>query len=192
MASDIHLRPELPKDLRFLLARYPREIWPAHGNLGAVARFWLERHAMFRELGAMLEQGLVDFRAEKLQGDMFQSWFAPRLQFMLSQLNHHHQIEDHHYFPLFRAAETRLVPGFDLLEGDHAAIHRLIIETAETANIFLRALASDPDARRRAGDGYAVVSGQLLHGLVRHLDDEEDLIVPLILERGEAALGMDF
>jgi hypothetical protein len=26
--------------------------------------------------------------------------------------------------------------------------------------------------------------------LVRHLDDEEDLIVPLILERGEDALGV--
>jgi hypothetical protein len=27
-------------------------------------------------------------------------------------------------------------------------------------------------------------------GLMRHLDDEEDLIVPLILDRGEDALGV--
>jgi hypothetical protein len=30
----------------------------------------------------------------------------------------------------------------------------------------------------------------LIQGLIRHLDDEEDLIVPLILDRGEAALGV--
>jgi hypothetical protein len=30
----------------------------------------------------------------------------------------------------------------------------------------------------------------LLKGLVRHLDDEEDLIVPLILDRSEEALGV--
>jgi hypothetical protein len=30
----------------------------------------------------------------------------------------------------------------------------------------------------------------LFQGLIRHLDDEEDLIVPLILDRGELALGV--
>ena len=39
-----------PDDLRVLIARYPREQWDAHANLGEMARFWLSRHAMFREL----------------------------------------------------------------------------------------------------------------------------------------------
>jgi hypothetical protein len=43
---------------------------------------------------------------------------------------------------------------------------------------------------RRASDNYADASGALLKGLLRHLDDEEDLIVPLILDRGEEALGV--
>jgi hypothetical protein len=43
---------------------------------------------------------------------------------------------------------------------------------------------------KRCGDDYAQASGGLLKGLIRHLDDEEDLIVPLILERGEVALGV--
>jgi hypothetical protein len=54
----------------------------------------------------------------------------------------------------------------------------------------LRALAADTDLLRRCGDDYAGASAALLKGLVRHLDDEEDLIVPLILDRGEAALGV--
>ena len=43
---------------------------------------------------------------------------------------------------------------------------------------------------RRCSDAYADSSGALIKGLVRHLDDEEDLIVPLILDRGEEALGV--
>jgi hypothetical protein len=51
-------------------------------------------------------------------------------------------------------------------------------------------LQSDADTLRRHGDDYADVSGLLLKGLIRHLDDEEDLIVPLILDQGEDALGV--
>ena len=46
------------------------------------------------------------------------------------------------------------------------------------------------DALKRCGDEYAQASGTLIKGLVRHLDDEENLIVPLILDRGEEALGV--
>ena len=114
----------------------------------------------------------------------------PRLQFLLEQLNVHHQIEDYHHFPRLRAADERLARGFDILEHDHHAIHADMAATAEAANAMLRALQSDADTLRRRGDDYAAASGALLGGLVRHLDDEEDLIVPLILDRGEEALGV--
>jgi hypothetical protein len=42
----------------------------------------------------------------------------------------------------------------------------------------------------RAADDYVTAGAVLLRGLIRHLDDEEDLIVPLILDRGEQALGV--
>jgi hemerythrin-like domain-containing protein len=115
---------------------------------------------------------------------------VPRLQFLLSQLGVHHQIEDLHYFPIFRAADARLARGFDVLEGDHHAIHTDMARTAETANAMLRALSGEAQALRRCADRYAQASGALIKGLIRHLDDEEDLIVPLILDRGETALGV--
>jgi hypothetical protein len=176
--------------LRVLLARYPREQWQGHANLGAMARFWLSRHDMFRELAAMIQTIETQFRAGALSAAEFPRQFVPRLQFMLDQLNLHHQIEDLHYFPIFRAADARLARGFDVLEGDHHAIHADMAATAETANALLLALQSDADVLRRCGDDYAAASGALLKGLIRHLDDEEDLIVPLILDRGEAALGV--
>ena len=179
-----------PEDLRVLLARYPREQWEGHANLGEMARFWLSRHAMFRELAAMIVAIDAQFRKGALSAAEFPRQFVPRLQFLLSQLGVHHQIEDLHYFPIFRAADARLARGFDVLEGDHHAIHADMGRTADTANAMLRALSGDADARRRRADDYAAASGALLKGLIRHLDDEEDLIVPLILDRGEAALGV--
>ncbi len=179
-----------PDDLRVLIARYPREQWETHANLGEMARFWLSRHAMFRELSVAIEQITAQFRAQTLAPAEFARQFVPRLQFMLDQLNVHHQIEDLHYFPIFRVADARLVRGFDVLEGDHHHIHADMARTAENANALLQALRADVGALRRCSDAYADSSGALLKGLVRHLDDEEDLIVPLILDRGEEALGV--
>jgi len=179
-----------PEDLRVLIARFPREQWQRHANLGEMARFWLSRHDMFRELATMIQAIETQFRAGEFSAAEFPRQLVPRLQFLLSQLGVHHQIEDLHYFPIFRAADKRLARGFDVLEGDHHAIHADMAATADTANALLRALQGNADALRRCGDAYAAASGALIKGLIRHLDDEEDLIVPLILERGEAALGV--
>ena len=179
-----------PEDLRVLVARFPREQWESHANLGEMARFWLSRHNMFRELATMIEAIEAQYRSGALSAAEFPRQLVPRLQFLLQQLGVHHQIEDLHYFPIFRAAEERLARGFDVLEGDHHAIHDDMAATAETANALLQALAGNTDALKHCGDDYARASGALLKGLIRHLDDEEDLIVPLILDRGEAALGV--
>ena len=179
-----------PEDLRVLVACYPREQWDAHPNLGEMARFWLSRHAMFRELSTAIEQIAALFRAGRIPPQEFARQFVPRLQFMIDQLNVHHQIEDLHYFPIFRAADERLARGFDVLEGDHHHIHADMARTAVTANALLHSLQGGGDTMVRCSDDYADASGVLLKGLVRHLDDEEDLIVPLILDRSEEALGV--
>jgi len=179
-----------PEDMRLLIDRYPRELWNGHANLGEMARFWLSRHAMFRELATTIDEITTQFRAGQLPLAEFARQFVPRLQFILDQLDVHHQIEDLHYFPIFRAADEKLARGFDVLEGDHHDIHADMARTAETANALLQALQAGGDALRRTSDIYANASGALLKGLVRHLDDEEDLIVPLILDRGEEALGV--
>jgi hypothetical protein len=183
-------RTGLPDDLRLLLARYPREVWSGHANLGEMATFWLSRHAMFRELGATLDEASARYREGGIGAQEFAQFFAPRLQFFLQQLHAHHHIEDDHYFPIFRRADPRLVRGFDMLDGDHDALAAAIEHSVVTANDFLRALAGPPDGLQPAAEAYAQSGGVLLRGLIRHLDDEEDLIVPLILDRGELALGV--
>jgi hypothetical protein len=164
---DLDRRTGWPADLRLFVERYPRAVWPGHANLGQTARFWLERHDMFRDLGAALKAATGEFREGALPLPEFRRWFTPRLQFFLSQLEGHHQVEDLSYFPLFRAAEPRLVRGFEVLEGDHDILHERIARLADAANAFLE--ASEPDAIRACADRYALVSDELLSGLVRHL-----------------------
>ncbi|GAB5374962.1 MAG: hemerythrin domain-containing protein [Acuticoccus sp.] len=184
------VRPGLPDDLLLLRERYPREVWPNHRNLGQLARMWLGRHGMFRELGTEIGARTDGFRNGKA-GDpaTFMSWLAPRFNFFLRELHGHHMIEDQHYFPVFRAADNHLARGFDILDADHETIDRFIHELAEAGVALDRAIASG-----NATDGESVLLAERLHAtlgaLHRHLDDEEDLIVPLILDRSEAGLGV--
>ncbi|MCT9000082.1 hemerythrin domain-containing protein [Chelativorans intermedius] len=183
----LHLenRRQLPEDLRFLVRRYPRETWGSHANLDEMAQFWLQRHDMFRELGGMLRRGVDDYREGRLPPASFAQWFAPRLRFFLQQLHGHHQVEDLHYFPVFARAEPRLQRGFDILDSDHHIIHEALERNGERARELLLALRQDADRQRFAADAYAEENVRLVAMLARHLDDEEDLVIPLMLERGE-------
>jgi hemerythrin HHE cation binding domain-containing protein len=179
-----------PAEMRVLIEKYPRDTWSTHQNLGQMAQFWLQRHDMFRELGTSLDQATARFREGQMPPVDFARWLAPRLQFFLEQLHVHHRIEDGHYFPIFRDADARLARGFDVLENDHGVLHHDIDRSVVSANALLGAIGGEADALKRAGDDYASAGGDLLRGLRKHLDDEEDLIVPLILERGEDKLGV--
>jgi len=182
-------RTGLPDDLRFLLEKYPREDWKAHDNIEGMAGMWLQRHDMFRDMGRMLSGGIADYREGRQTARQFAGWFAPRLNFLLGNLDGHHRIEDEVYFPQFAAAERRLQRGFDILDGDHHQIHDVLESNAETANAFLRALEQDEDRQRWAADAYAAENDRLVAMLMRHLADEEDIIIPLILDRGDHTFG---
>jgi hypothetical protein len=187
---DLAARLGWPEELKVLLKQYPRDVWPNHPNLGRLARFWLDIHNGFRGYAEMLTQSSGDFREGLITPERFRAEFAPRLQVFLSHLNGHHQIEDFQFFPLFSAAEPRLLRGFEVLEADHHVIHAEMDRLVETANGFLRTPSGDRDAMRHAGDAFADSGDRLIRMLDRHLGDEEDLIVPLILERSEEALGL--
>ncbi len=187
---DLETRTGWPDELRLFLDRFPRASWPPRQEIGAVAKFWLDIHDGFRGFAGKLNAATGEFREGRVTPAHFRAWFVPRLDMFLSHLTGHHQIEDYQYFPIFVAAESRLKRGFDILENDHAVIHAAMDRLVETANGFLAVAPDDSDASRFAGDAYAQASDRLMAMLSRHLDDEEDLIVPLILERGERDLGL--
>ena len=180
-------RKGLPDALRVLAAGYPREGWEAHGNFDQLTRFWLDRHLMFRRLQADLvadAQSLLDQNSDPARFAIRTSRLASML---VNQLHGHHEIEDHHYFPLLSARDLRLVRGFDLLDADHHVLDQTLAGLTEAANTALQTIAKggahiDPVAT------YLDHVHSLGHLLDRHLTDEEELIVPILLEYGPVQL----
>ena len=175
-----------PEELRALLKQYPRDTWSSSSS--PMAQFWLEKHDMFRRQCAALESVTDEYRAERVPPHEFAVWIGPRLQNFIAHLHGHHQIEDHHYFPSFRAAQPSLAAGFETLEKDHETLHAGIADVIETVNAFIMTVRepenTNADAQRHAGDRYVESSLLLYRRLARHLDDEEDLIIPVMLDYG--------
>jgi iron-sulfur cluster repair protein YtfE (RIC family) len=181
MSNRLEAREGLPEHLRVLRALYPREMWTGHAHFNGLTAFWLERHGMFRQVMTRLvgdTQAMLDARAPRYGAEM------PRLTgFLLDQLHGHHGIEDDHYFPMFRGLDARLQGGFDLLDADHHALHDHMEQLAVQSNAVRRAIVAG-DVPRDDVARLLQVQEAFDHFLTRHLEDEEDLIVPLILEYG--------
>ena len=175
----LETRAGLPQAMRVLVAELPRTQWDGHENLGELVKFWLERHVMFRRLMDALDQDIRGFR----DGQMDFTTYAPRLgrlgSMLLDQLQGHHQIEDHHYFPALIALDVKIEGAFELLENDHTAMDGLLHGFGRAANAVITGGA--------AGDFAGALHDNLTNFnalLDRHLNDEEEIIVPLILKTG--------
>jgi Hemerythrin HHE cation binding domain. len=186
-ALHLETRSGLPEPLRVLLAEYPREGWAAHENFQGMVQFWLERHMMFRKLMGMLREDAEAL----LDGKMAPQAYGARLGrfggLFVNELHGHHQIEDVHYFPTLQRQEARVAAGFDILDRDHHAIDAHLNGFVEAANGTLKQIETPARMREDAG----ALHGHLtrLEGfLERHLTDEEELVVPVILKYGAAAL----
>ncbi|UUL82735.1 hemerythrin domain-containing protein [Sphingomonas qomolangmaensis] len=181
-------RSSIDDSIAYLLAAHPQAGWRAHANFGQLADFWLHVHGSLRGEGAEVARVVDRFRDRQLDPHAFERAFVPRLNGFLGHLEQHHQIEDAAYFPKFKTIDPRMVAGFDLLEADHALIHELLLNTVDDARALLAALALPGDAGLRAADAYAQGADRFLALMLRHLADEEEIVIPALLEHGERPL----
>ncbi|SEK53156.1 Hemerythrin HHE cation binding domain-containing protein [Roseivivax marinus] len=178
MTDDLALdaRTGLPDALRVLLQTYPRSEWDAHANFAGLVQFWLERHMMFRKITALLREDAERQMDGALDPEQQQARLARYGGALVNELHGHHQIEDHHYFPALSKMEPGLVRGFGILDKDHDAMDGLLDRFTRKANGVLREGAEVGPFREE------LLSFDAL--LDRHLVDEEELIVPVILKHG--------
>ncbi|MFJ6024652.1 hemerythrin domain-containing protein [Brevundimonas sp. NPDC092305] len=169
-------RTGLPEAYRFLVDELPRAQWT---NLPETAAFWLQMHGSFRGHQAYMD-GLVDgWRKDADLGGLHRQ-LIPALQSFLQHLDGHHRIESGQYFPMFKRIEPRIERGIELLDRDHDAIHEVLEALFRDGMAFHQAVMGQaPDATDRANR-----LGDLINRagrpLLRHLDDEEDIVIPLI------------
>jgi Hemerythrin HHE cation binding domain len=185
--TSLAVRAGLPDALRVLLADYPREGWESHPRLTGLIRFWLDRHLAFRDIQATLLAETRGLIGQDRDPQVFASRLSRLGNSFLGDLHGHHGIEDFHFFPRLRLLDGRIASGFDLLETDHQEIDPRLQALAERANVVLAAV--------RDGSPTADGAGRLEQELVRlqgfldrHLTDEEELVVPVILDHPEADL----
>ncbi|WP_332306624.1 hemerythrin domain-containing protein [Sphingomonas sp. PAMC 26617] len=129
------------------------------------------------------------FREGVLDAPTFQQAFVPRFNHFLQHLEGHHGIEDSLYFPKFRALDPRMERGFDVLESDHELIHSALIGALDGARDLVAALPRGAASVQDASNRYADATDRLMALLARHLADEEDLVIPAMLQHGERSVG---
>ena len=184
MSDALDGRTALPEAHRWLLETFPRLRWhdPA---LGEVARFWLQMHAGFRQQQAQMQAQVARWRTD---GDSatLHSTLIPMLQGFLQHLDGHHRVESGHYFPVMRRVEPRITTGIDLLDADHDAIHGHLDALFQSGLAFHQAMAGGFPDRAEAAARLADTLDRIAPPLSRHLEDEEDIVIPLITRHADA------
>ena len=174
-------RRALPDALRVLIEEIPRETWEAHPHFGGIVQFWLERHLMFRDLLGRLHADTESLIDRRITAEAYAPVLSRMGGMFLDELHGHHHVEDAHYFPKLVKLDARVERAFDILDADHKALDGLLSRFAEGANGVLRAR---DDGAREAAAGFGDELETLAGFLDRHLVDEEEIIVPVILKSG--------
>lgn len=173
---------DMPAEMRILLDEHPRESWEAHPGFKEKTRHWLGAHQMFRQLGNITRKETERFLDSSRSGEDFAERMSYYGHTLVQNLHGHHGWEDHIYFPELSAADPRFDAGLEILEKDHQALDIVLEGFTRTANRVIKLIQLDEkQARDEAGN---------LHGLTetieaflkRHLTDEEELAVPIILQ----------
>ena len=182
MSTEFSIRTDdMPPEMGALLDQYPRDSWDAHPGFSELTRHWLGAHRMFRRVANIVRTDREAFLDHKRSpGD-----FVARLHHygggLIGSLHGHHGWEDAEYFPELSSADPRFDRGLEILEKDHEELDRVLHSFTDTALDAIGRMQDD-SAAARDGVGRLQRMAELIEAfLQRHLSDEEDLAVPIIL-----------
>ena len=172
---------DMPDEMRALLKDYPRDAWEAHPGFKEKTRHWLGAHQMFRRVAERVRLDTERLLDKEIATDDY----AGRLSYyggnLVGNLHGHHGWEDRSYFPELSAADPRFDAGLELLEQDHADLDRVLSDFTRQANRVIKlATLEEAQAREEAAQVHAQAA-TIEAFLARHLGDEEELAVPIIL-----------
>lgn len=150
----------------------PREDWEAHPGFGPLARAWLDRN---RDLRASAPEVIaaLDYQPRPPRSRFVVSNTFLVVTFVARSRGWNH-IEEVRYFPRFAASAPRLAAAFEMLRDDHVTLDRALDGLRSGV---------DPDSADREDTAALRASAKaFLPLLERHLADETDLVLPVLLE----------
>ena len=158
-----------------------RQDWSKHPAFAGSAAFFIAYH------GNLLNtiNNLVSQLETLIQLNQSKGYSPTQLQpvlrsglYLVEKAHHHHQIEDASYFPQFRKMLPQFSTAMDLLDDDHLvldeALHRLkhTIQQAYGQALLSSYYVADLYQQAKV----------LKKVLARHLQDEEEIIIPIFLK----------
>ena len=172
---------DMPQEMRLLLNRYPRTEWEAHPGFAEKTQGWLRAHQMFRTLAARLREDSEAVLDRNMDPDAYAARLSRYGGALAGNLHGHHGWEDRSYFPELSAADPRFDAGLDLLEQDHADLDAVLDDFTRSANRAIKLTTLDPQQAYDETGQVLDTAETIAAFLDRHLTDEEDLAVPIIL-----------
>ena len=175
------IRQEMSSEMKLLLEQYPREAWSSHPGFKEKTQHWLGAHRMFRTVASQI---LTDTESY-IDQSMETSDYADRLSYygngLVRNLHGHHHWEDHSYFPELFEADPRFQAGLDVLEQDHDDLEQFLDDFTTTGNRLIKLTHLDEKQAKETAFALRDTSETICSFLTRHLTDEEELAVPIIL-----------
>ena len=179
--TSIDTRQGLPFEMQILLRDYPRVTWPENPNLARSTQNWMAAHSMFRQLAEIITQDTQGFLDKSSDPQHYARRLAHFGNLLVRNLHGHHHWEDRDFFPELEAADPRFATGLAMLEGDHAALDALLDRFTRTANRVVQLATLEETQMADEAGPLADISAGIERFLHRHLSDEEDLAVPILL-----------
>ena len=172
---------QMPVELRFLIETYPRDSWETHPGFKDKTRHWLGAHQMFRRLAAKVRTDTEAYLDGEAEGDAYTGGLSYYGNALVGNLHGHHGWEDRSYFPELVAADPRFEAGLELLEKDHADLDQVLERFTLQANRAIKLMHLEPGQARDEAGALHGTAERIEAFLARHLADEEELAVPIIL-----------
>ncbi|MBO6920079.1 MAG: hemerythrin domain-containing protein [Rhizobiaceae bacterium] len=175
----------LSDELRILLDQYPREAWEGHPNFKDLTRQWMRAHDMFRHLSSTVRRNTEQFLDRAKSEDDYARRLSHYGSRLVGYLHGHHSWEDYEFFPELSRTDSRFDRGLEILEQDHVVLDDVLNNFTDDAHELLQIVQQQNSGYR---DKLQDIAGKLLYWsnniemlLDRHLADEEDLIVPIVI-----------
>ena len=181
MENNIHSRQGLPTEMQILLREYPRDAWPGHPNFARSIQNWMGAHQMFRRLATLSRAETEAFLDKSRDPAEFARRFGYYGDLLVRNLHGHHGWEDHEFFPELSRADPRFDQGLEMLEGDHLELDQVLEAFQRTGNRAIKLTHLEPAQAYEEAGTLLNHTAAIEAFLVRHLTDEEELVVPIIL-----------
>ncbi|WP_371168441.1 hemerythrin domain-containing protein [Aliiroseovarius sp. 2305UL8-7] len=167
--------------MRLLLRDYPRDAWPDHPNFAASIQNWMGAHVMFGQVAELVRLNTEGYLEKQIAPEDHAGRLSYYGNLLVRNLHGHHHWEDRSFFPELSAADERFDTGLETLESDHVVLDSLLEKITRKANRVVTLTQLEEGKAREEAPALRDMVETLEGFLTRHLTDEEDLVVPILL-----------